>query len=71
MKLFKNRAFAALVLIAAIALSSAWGLSKAPKVEVPQGGAPLDEGLSTAGFDGLIVDEANVLQQDGEHPEHV
>ena len=61
MKLFKNRAFAALVLIAAIALSSAWGLSKAPKVEVPQGGAPLDEGLSTAGFDGLIVDEANVL----------
>ena len=26
MKLFKNRAFAALVLIAAIALSSAWGI---------------------------------------------
>lgn len=67
MKLFKNRAFAALVLIAAIALSSAWGLSKAPKVEVPQGGAPLDEGLSTAGFDGLIVDEANVLSSKTEN----
>ena len=67
MKLFKNRAFAALVLIAAIALSSAWGLSKAPKVEVPQGGAPLNENLSTAGFDWLIVDEADVLSNKTEN----
>ena len=34
MKLLKNRAFAALVLIAAIALSSLWGLSRKPAVEV-------------------------------------
>lgn len=67
MKLLKNRAFAALVLIAAIALSTVWGLAKAPKVEVPQGGAPLNENLSTAGFDWLIVDEANVLSNKTEN----
>lgn len=61
MKLLKNRAFAVLVLIAAIALSSLYGLSKKPAVEVLEGGAPLNEDLSTVGFEWLIVDEANVL----------
>lgn len=61
MKLLKNRAFAALVLIAAITLSSLYGLSQKPLVEVPEGGAPLNEDLSTAGFEWLIVDEAGVL----------
>ena len=43
MKLLKNRAFAALVLIAAIALSSVWGLSRKPAVEVLEGGRPLQQ----------------------------
>ena len=67
MKLLKNRAFAALVLIAAIALSSLWGLSRKPAVEVLGGGAPLNENLSTAEFDWLIVDEANVLSNKTEN----
>ena len=61
MKLLKNRAFAVLVLLAAIALSSLYGLSKKPVIELPDGAPPLDESLSTAGFEWLIVDEANVL----------
>lgn len=61
MKLLKNRAFAAAVLIAAIVLSSLYGLSKRPEVAVPEGGAPLDENLSTAAYEDYIVDEANVL----------
>lgn len=61
MKLLKNRAFAAFVLIAAIVLSSLYGLSQKPLVEVPEGGAPLNEDLSTVGFEWLIVDEADVL----------
>lgn len=61
MKLLKNRAFAAVVLIAAIVLSSLYGLSQKPLVEVPEGGAPLNENLSTAGFEWLIVDEAGAL----------
>ena len=61
MKLLKNRAFAALVLIVAITLSSLYGLSKKPSVEVLEGGAPLNEDLSTVGFEWLIVDEAGVL----------
>lgn len=61
MKLLKNRAFAALVLIAAIILSSLYGLSKKPAVEVLEGGAPLDENLSTVSFREYIVDEAAVL----------
>lgn len=67
MKLLKNRAFAALVLIAAIALSSLWGLSRKPAVEVLGGGAPLNENLSTAEFDWLIVDEANILSNKTEN----
>lgn len=61
MKLLKNRAFAVIVLIAAIALSSLYGLSKKPDVEVPQGGVSLNESLSTAKYEDYIVDEANVL----------
>ena len=61
MKLLKNKAFAALVLIAAIALSSIYGLSKRPQVEVPEGGAALDDSLSTAYLSAYLVDEAGVL----------
>lgn len=61
MKLLKNRAFAAIVLIAAIVLSSLWGLSRKPEVEVPEGGAPLDETVSTSYLDPYILDNAHVL----------
>lgn len=61
MKLFKNRAFAAVVLIAAIALSSLYGLGKAPSVEVPDGTPALNTSLSTGYIAPYIVDQANVL----------
>ena len=60
MKLLKNRACAAAVLIAAIVLSSLYGLSRRPEVEVPEGGTPLTD-YSTAEYENYIVDEANVL----------
>ena len=66
MKLLKNKAFAAFVLIAAIALSSLYGLSKRPQVEVPEGGAALDDSLSTAYLSAYLVDEANVLSAGAE-----
>ena len=61
MKLLKNRAFAALVLIAAIALSSLYGLSKKPVVEIPEGAPPLNESVSTGWLDPYILDNAHVL----------
>jgi len=61
MKLLKNRAFAVFVLIAAIALSSLYGLSKKPMVEVPEGAAPLDETVSTSYLDPYILDNAHIL----------
>lgn len=61
MKLLKNRAAAVIVLIAAIVLSSLYGLSKKPAVEAPEGGPKLDNSLSTARYQDFIVDEANVL----------
>ena len=65
MKLLKNRAFAAVVLIAAIVLSSLYGLSKRPEVEVPEGGMPLTD-YSTTEYENYIVDEANVLSAKAE-----
>ena len=61
MKLLKNRAAAIIVLIAAIALSSLYGLSKRPAVAIPEGGAALNTNLSTAYVDKYIVDEARTL----------
>jgi len=61
MKLLKNRAFAIFVLIAAIALSSLYGLSKKPAAEVPEGAAPLDESVSTSYLDPYILDNAHLL----------
>lgn len=66
MKLFKNKAFAVLVLIAAIVLSSLYGLSKRPQVETPEGGAALDDSLSTAYLSAYVVDEAGVLSANTE-----
>ena len=61
MKIFKNKAFAVFVLIAAIALSSLYGLSRRPQVEVPEGAAALDDSLSTAFLSIYLEDEAGVL----------
>ena len=61
MKLLKNRAFAILVLVAAIALSSLYGLSKKPEAEVPEGGVALNEALSTSYLDPYIIDGAHIL----------
>ena len=61
MKLFKSKSFAILVLIAAIVLSSLYGLWKKPAVEVPDGGAALDETISTSYLDPYIIDKANIL----------
>lgn len=61
MKLLKNRAVAAVILIAAIALSSLWGLSKKPSVEVPDGAQPLNTNLSTGYLSPYISDGAGVL----------
>lgn len=66
MKIFKNKAVAILVLIAAIVLSSLYGLSKRPQVEAPEGGAALDDSLSTAYLSAYVVDEAGVLSANTE-----
>lgn len=63
MKLFKNRAFAIFVLIAAIALSSLFGISKAPEIRLPEGSVPLDESLSTYTFGQYVEDRAGVLSK--------
>lgn len=67
MKLLKNRAFAAVVLIAAIVLSSLYGLSKKPAVEVPDGTPPLNTSLSAGYVTPYIADEANVLSASTEN----
>lgn len=61
MKFFKNKAVAVTVMIAAILLSSLYGLAKKPAVQIPEGGADLDESISTAAFQAYIVDQANIL----------
>ncbi len=61
MKVFKNKAVAILVMVAAIVLSSLYGLSKRPEVKLPEGSAKLDESLSTAAFERYIVDQAGLL----------
>lgn len=67
MKLIKNRGFAAIVLVAAVVLSSLYGLSKAPAVTVPEGGVPLDTNLSTGYLSEYVVDEANILSSSTEN----
>lgn len=61
MKVLKNRAVAVMILIAAIVLSSLYGLSRKPVVEVPDGAPPLNEAVSTGYLDPYILDNANIL----------
>ena len=61
MKLFKKKGVAIAVMVLAIVLSSAYGISRRPAVSVPEGGTQLDESLSTAAFAPYVVDRAQVL----------
>lgn len=61
MKLLKNRAFAIFVLIAAIAASSFYGLSKGPRISAPEGGGELDTHISTKDVSQYVVDDAHIL----------
>ena len=66
MKLLKKKGVAITIMIAAILLSSLYGLSKRPQVEVPEGGGALNESLSTAAFAPYLVDQADVLSSSQE-----
>ena len=61
MKFFEKRGVAVAVLILAVVLSSVWGISKRPTVEVPSGAAPIDQNLPTGGVEPYVVDNANIL----------
>ena len=61
MKLLKSRSFAVVVLIIAIAASSFYGLSKAPKVSTPEGGMELDTHIKTSEVHQYVVDDAHIL----------
>ena len=66
MKIFKNKAVAIVVMVAAILLSSLYGIAKKPDVEVLEGGVELNESLQTGYLAQYIVDEADVLSPKAE-----
>ena len=61
MKLLKSRGLAIVVLIIAIAASSFYGLSKAPRVSTPEGGMELDTHIKTSEVHQYVVDDAHIL----------
>ena len=61
MKFFEKRGVAVAVLILAVILSSAWGISRRPVIDVPDGAAPIDETLPTEAFEPYVVDNADIL----------
>lgn len=61
MKVFQKKGVAILVMVAAIALSSLWGLWHKPTIMEVEGGDALDTSLSTAYYETFIVDNADVL----------
>ena len=61
MKVLKKKGVAIAIMVAAILLSSLYGLSRRPQVEIPTGGTALDESLSTAAFAPYVADRAGVL----------
>ena len=65
MKVLQRKGVAAAILIAAILLSSAYGLSKKPAVD-SQTGPKLDQSLSTAAYTQYIVDDAGLLDPETE-----
>lgn len=65
MKFYQKRGFGIAVLIAAIVLSSVWGLTR-PVDPTPDGGKQLDTSLSTAALEQYIADEAGLLSKQTE-----
>lgn len=61
MKFFEKRGVAVVVLILAVILSSVWGISKRPVIDVPDGGRPINETLPTEAFEQYVVDDAGIL----------
>ena len=61
MKFFQKRSVAIAVLILAILASGAWGLHKAPAVDLSTDGAKLDASLSTTAFEQYVRDDAGLL----------
>lgn len=61
MKVFQKRSAALVVLVLAVTLSTVWGISKKPAVEVESGSYQLDESLPTAALEQYIVDDAGIL----------
>ena len=61
MKFFEKRGVAVVVLVLAVVLSSFWGISKRPVIDVPDGGRPIDETLPTDAFEQYVVDDADIL----------
>lgn len=60
MKFYQKRGFGVVVLAAAIALASVWGLTR-PVDPTPEGGKTLDTSLPTAAMEAYILDEAKLL----------
>lgn len=61
MKLFEKRGVAVVVLVLAVMLSSFWGISKRPVIDIPDGGRPIDETLPTDAFEQYVADDAEIL----------
>ena len=61
MKLFRKRGVAIVVMLLAIAAAIAIGQAKKPVIEILDGGAALDNSLSTSQYEPFIIDKAGVL----------
>lgn len=61
MKFFEKRGVAIVVLVLAVMLSSFWGISKRPVIDIPDGGRPIDETLPTDAFEQYVADDAEIL----------
>ena len=61
MKLFQKRGVAIVVMLLAVAAAIAIGQAKKPVIEILDGGAALDNSLSTSQVEPFIVDRAGVL----------
>ena len=66
MGFFKKKPVAIAVLVLAVVLSSLYGLSKKPAVEIPEGGRELDPSIGTSVMERYVVDQADILSADTE-----
>ena len=66
MGFFRKKPVAIAVLVLAVVLSSLYGLSKKPAVEIPEGGRELDPDIGTSVMEQYVVDQADILSADTE-----